>query len=202
MRAKGSGQSSLLLLDVISVLSKQKIPYAIIGAFAASFYGVVRASLDADAVISLTGTNIEANNLVDIFDRVGLNIKHQKGDIDDPIAEVLKITDKYDNQVDLIIGIKGMEANAFSRTVSTLFLGRRICIIGVEDFIAMKIFAGSPKDIDDANGALKISQKNIDFILLEKLTKKYGKKEAGILKFMLKNIKNNNDGGVTGMGER
>lgn len=53
MRTTAYGQSTLLLLDVIEFLNKKKISYAIIGAFAASFYGVVRASLDADAVISI-----------------------------------------------------------------------------------------------------------------------------------------------------
>ena len=53
MKIRGPGQSSLLLLKVIKLLNKRRVPYAIVGAFAASFYGVVRASLDADAVISL-----------------------------------------------------------------------------------------------------------------------------------------------------
>ena len=53
MRAKESGQSPLLLLDVIDVLRALQIPYAIIEALAASYYGAVRASLDADALIAL-----------------------------------------------------------------------------------------------------------------------------------------------------
>ena len=46
MKINGPGESSLLLLKVIKVLEKFKIPYAIVGAFAVSFYGLVRASLD------------------------------------------------------------------------------------------------------------------------------------------------------------
>ena len=59
MRAKGPGQSALLLLDVIGVLNALRVPYAIVGAMAASFYGVVRASLDADAVVSLRAGRVE-----------------------------------------------------------------------------------------------------------------------------------------------
>lgn len=51
MKINKSGQSALLLLNVIQVLNKLQVPYAIIGAFAASYYGVVRASLDADGKI-------------------------------------------------------------------------------------------------------------------------------------------------------
>ncbi|PIW59549.1 MAG: hypothetical protein COW13_04495, partial [Candidatus Omnitrophica bacterium CG12_big_fil_rev_8_21_14_0_65_50_5] len=53
MKISGPGQSPLLLLSIIPSFNKVKIPYAVVGAFAASFYGVVRASLDADAVIFL-----------------------------------------------------------------------------------------------------------------------------------------------------
>ena len=52
MKANGPGESSLLLLDVIKQLDVCAVPYLVVGAFAASFYGAVRASLDADSVIS------------------------------------------------------------------------------------------------------------------------------------------------------
>ena len=55
MRAGGFGQSALLLLDVIEVLVRERIDYAVIGAMAASIHGVVRASTDADVVLSLGG---------------------------------------------------------------------------------------------------------------------------------------------------
>ena len=63
MKATGPGQSTLLLLDVVKVLNKYQISYAVIGALAASFYGVVRASLDADAVISLPHGKMDIRNL-------------------------------------------------------------------------------------------------------------------------------------------
>jgi hypothetical protein len=49
----GPGQSALLLLDAVSVLTSDGIDYAVIGALAASVHGVVRASIDADAVLSI-----------------------------------------------------------------------------------------------------------------------------------------------------
>ena len=54
MRTTQVGQSALLLLDAVGVLVTRNIPYAVIGAMAASVHGVVRASMDADAVLSLT----------------------------------------------------------------------------------------------------------------------------------------------------
>lgn len=75
MRTTAPGQSALLLLDVISMLNERHIPYAVIGAFAASFYGMVRASVDADAVISIQGVQ-EAMNLCQDFQNRGWSVEH------------------------------------------------------------------------------------------------------------------------------
>jgi hypothetical protein len=42
-----------LLLDAVDVLARNGISYAVIGAMAASVHGVVRASIDADAVLAV-----------------------------------------------------------------------------------------------------------------------------------------------------
>ncbi|HLD50563.1 MAG TPA: hypothetical protein VJC08_05125 [bacterium] len=149
MRAKAPGQSALLLLDVIDLLEKRHIPYAIIGAFAASFYGVVRASLDADAVISIRSPEEGADLCRDLQGQ-GLSVERRSGDLDDPIAAVINVQDLFHNRVDLLIGIRGMTQEAFHRVEQAQFMGASIKIAGLEDFIAMKVFAGSPKDIQIA----------------------------------------------------
>jgi hypothetical protein len=53
MRTTRPGESALLLLDVVDLLIGQKIEYAVIGALAASIHGAVRASMDADVVLSI-----------------------------------------------------------------------------------------------------------------------------------------------------
>jgi hypothetical protein len=50
MRAGGVGESALLLLDVVELLGRRGIEYAVIGALAASVHGAIRASMDADVV--------------------------------------------------------------------------------------------------------------------------------------------------------
>src|SRR5580698_6250266 len=54
MRTKASGESTLLLVDAVELLRAAQIDYAIIGAMAASVHGVIRASRDADALLSIT----------------------------------------------------------------------------------------------------------------------------------------------------
>lgn len=177
MRAKESGQSAALLLDVIDILTKYNIPYAIIGAFAVSFYGIVRASMDADAIISLKKAGSCLNDLQSDLTKIGLKVTCREGDHDDPIDGVINIEDKFHNRVDLLLGIHGMSEDTFSRTTESSFMGATIQLISIEDLIAMKIFAGSQKDIHDVEGIFSVSKEGIDVAQLKSLVHHYGENE-------------------------
>lgn len=174
MRAKGSGQSTLLLLDVIAVLNKLHVSYAIIGAFAASFYGVVRASMDADAAVSFPHGHADVARLLDELRQAGLTVTYRKGDAHDPIGAVINAEDRFSNRVDLLMDIRGMTTALFTRAIDAKFMKTRIRVIGIEDFIATKIFAGSPKDLHDVAGVLKVSSDRIDLPLLKAVVKTQG----------------------------
>jgi predicted nucleotidyltransferase len=186
MRATNPGQSALLALDVIDMLNRLRVPYAIIGALAASFYGVVRASLDVDAVISLRPGQAELTALTDALHQAGLKTTYRKGDIRDPVGAVLNIEDAFHNRVDLLMNIHGTTESVFTRTVEAEFMSTTIRVIGLEDFIAMKMFSGSPKDLDDAAGAFKVSADRVRMPLLKELVGLYGKEAARRLESLLR----------------
>lgn len=185
MKTTAPGQSALLILDVIDILNSRHIPYAIIGAFAASFYGVVRASLDADAVISIR-TSQESEKLCKALRAEGLKVEYREGDSKDPIAQVINIQDNFRNRVDLLAGIRGMNDDAFGRVEEVRFMGVQIRIISREDFIAMKVFAGSPKDIQDVLDVLQASREAIDLAQLKKIIVSFGPSCVKKLKNLLR----------------
>lgn len=189
-RAKGPGQSALLLLDVLDLLNPLHIPYAIIGAFAASFYGTVRASLDADAIISLQQSQTDAKALIAKLQEAGFKSTYRKGDLNDPIGALINIEDTFNNRVDLLMNVRGVTEVIFSRMVKTEFMGATIQVIGIEDFIALKIFAGSPKDLNDVAGVLKVSYDRINLPLVKDLVRNYGKDALNRLEFLLRYRKN------------
>ena len=186
MRTNGPGQSSLLLLDVIDILDKFHIPYAVVGAFAASYYGPVRASVDTDAVISLHNKTLTIEQLVSELKKFFPKVSHRHGDSHDPIGYVLNIEDRFHNRVDLLAGLKGMREEAFVLAEESTFMGSKIRIVGMEDFIAMKIFAGGPKDIEDVRGVLRISSKKINLALLKDVSAQYGRNVVKKLEVLLK----------------
>ena len=184
MTTTGPGQSALLLLDAVSVLTSDGIDYAVIGALAASVHGVVRASVDADAVLSINTPRLR--QLEKRFAGAGYEVQLREGDFEDPVPAVLVITDSHGNRVDLLGGVRGLEAAAFSRAITVPFQGRSLRVIGLEDLIAMKIFAGEPKDLNDAGAAIQVAGDTLDLDLLRRLAKGYGRTTVEILEKMLK----------------
>ena len=163
MRTSRSGESALLLIDVVDSLVTQNLEYAVIGALAASVHGAVRASMDADVLLSIDSQEIK--NLESLFEAAGLRTELTRGDFADPIPGLLKVSDSFGNRVDLLLGLRGMESQAFSRLVEIPFQGTTLKFIGREDFIAMKVFAGGPMDLLDATRAISAGRTSLDFDL-------------------------------------
>jgi hypothetical protein len=135
--------------------------YAVVGALAASVHGAVRASMDADVVLSLGLP--EAKNLGDTLTAAGFRTELTRGDLEDPIPALLEVTDLFGNRVDLLIGLKGFDPQAFTRAIDVPFQGKTLKFIGREDFIAMKAFAGGSIHLVDAARAITAGGASIDF---------------------------------------
>lgn len=183
MRARGAGEAALLLLDVVELLGSERIEYAVIGAMAASVHGLVRASVDADVVLSLPPSALA--RLDRLFAAAGFQTAFRHGDAEHPIAAMPVLTDRHDNRVDLLVGLRGLESGAFARTIAVPFQGEMLRVIGREDFIAMKAFAGGPQDIADARHALAAASGTLDLPLLRRLATRYGRDAAAALEALL-----------------
>ncbi len=184
MRSGGFGQSALLLLDAIEVLARERIDYAVIGAMAASIHGVVRASTDADVVLSLGGR--KGSDLEQQFKSAGFQTEYRLGGVDDPIPAVLQLSDAFKNRVDLLVGLRGLEPDAFSRAIEVKFQGISMRVISLEDFIAMKVFAGGPQDMSDARNAIRAGGHALDLVLVRRLAKRYGRDASEGLEALLR----------------
>ena len=183
MRATQPGQSALLLLDVVDLLVQDGLEYAVIGAMAASVHGVVRASLDADAVafISLT----RARRLLDQAAGLGLTASLRIGDFEDPVPGLLALEDAHGNRVDLLIGLRGLDRTALMRTLVVPFHGTPLTVLGREDLVATKLYAAGPLDLVDAEGLVKSDRATLDVDLLRRLADRYGSATRARLETLL-----------------
>ena len=183
MRTQQAGQSALLFLDVVEVLQRENVDYAVIGAFALSVHGTIRGTTDVDALLFTPPRQLQ--NLSAAFDRAGFHAELRRGDPDDPIPAMLVLRDTHENQVELLGGLRGVDPAAFTRTVEVPFLGVSLRIVGREDFIAMKCFAGGPQDIMDARSAYRSAQGPVNLDLLRAATRRFGRAAADKLEEVL-----------------
>jgi hypothetical protein len=187
MRAQRPGESALLLLDAVDSLARFGVSYAVVGAMAASVHGAVRASMDADAILAVHSD--ELATLERRFRQDGFTTELRYGDTADPIAAVLVLTDEHANRVDFLVGIRGLDAGAFSRAVEVPFHGATLRIVGVEDFVAMKLFAHGAQDLADADAALEGAGQAVDIELLRELAALFGPETAESLEAALARVR-------------
>ncbi|MBC6415936.1 MAG: hypothetical protein GDA46_06055 [Bdellovibrionales bacterium] len=69
----------MFVLEVVEALDKYKVKYALIGAYALAFHGIVRATMDVDIAISLTSQELKntekALQSINLTSRLPLNAK-------------------------------------------------------------------------------------------------------------------------------
>jgi len=164
------------MADVAELLAKQGVRYAVIGAMAAAVHGVVRASLDADAVVALQVR--EAQALRQSLVEAGYEVLLRTGDVDDPIPALLEVKDHHGNRVDLLIGLRGMDPELMNRTRQVRLAEAILEVVGREDFIAMKAFAGGPVDLADARAVIDLDPESLDLELLRRLAQRFGREAA------------------------
>lgn len=144
--------------------------------------------MDADAVISLEPNQADVRTLLDELRKADLKNTYRKGDLNDPIGAVVNVEDNFKNRVDLLMNIQGITEDIFSRVIEADFMNTRIRLVGIEDLIAMKIFAGGPKDLNDVTGVLEVSCDRVNMALLKELVRTYGKGALDKLEFLLKGL--------------
>jgi predicted nucleotidyltransferase len=183
MKARAAGQSTLLLLDVVQIVVDAGIHYAVIGALAAAVHGSIRATTDADALVSVTAS--ELGRLEKLLRKAGFTTELRRGQTHHPIPALLAVTDRHGNRVDLLAGLRGLDPLAFSRNLAIAFHGTNLNVIGREDFIAMKCFAGEPLGLADALQVLKTHEAPVDIDLLRRVTRRFGRAAADTLEELL-----------------
>ncbi len=176
MRTLRAGQSALLFLDVVEILTRERIDYLVIGAFALSAHAVVRASSDVDALLCISYARLKKVSTT--FAAAGFSVTLRRGDEDDPILSMLILSDAHGNRVELLGGLRGLDPKVFSRAIEVPFHGVNLRIVGREDFIAMKCFAGSPQDLADARAAFESVHSPVDLDLLRVVTRRFGREAA------------------------
>jgi hypothetical protein len=146
-------------------------------------HGTVRASADVDALLQLPYTRLK--ELSALFEAAHFGVVLNRGDDDDPISSMLILSDIHGNRVELLGGLRHLDPQVFTRGIEVPFRGITLRVVGREDFIAMKCFAGEPQDLVDARAAFEGTQGPVDLDLVRTVTRRFGREAADRLENIL-----------------
>jgi hypothetical protein len=132
---------------VCDVLDRHRTPYALIGAAALASYGVARSTFDIDLLT--TDQRVLQTEMW-----IGLDTDVRRGDLDDPLAGVVRFSDGVERPVDLVVGKHAWQARAVARARRP---GDGLPVVEARDLVLLKLYAGGTQDLWDVRELLKQS---------------------------------------------
>ena len=134
-------------LEIAGFLTKQRVPYAILGGFAVQYHGQPRQTSDIDLVVLVP--DVELDRFMDgLLKAFPSRIRDAKNFALKNRVLLLSTTDG--TPIDLSFGIPGYEEEAMKRVTRLSIPGKgSLRLLGAEDLIIHKCVAGRARDLED-----------------------------------------------------
>jgi hypothetical protein len=140
------------LLDAVAgLLTRERVPHALIGAAALASAGVARSTFDVDLLT--TDQRVLAPAFWTPFAEDPVTVAARRGDDDDPLAGVVRLERTGDRPVDVIVGRHGWQADAVARATAA---GGGIPVVQPADLVLLKLYAGGTQDLWDIRELLAL----------------------------------------------
>ena len=131
-----------LLDEVTAHLERRGISHALIGAAALALHGISRSTLDQDVLVTDPQV-LDMGFWKDVVP-TGL-VDRRRGDSDDPLAGVVRITRGDERAVDLIVGRSAWQTDVLTRAERVLDAGS-LRVVRPADLALLKLYAGGSQD--------------------------------------------------------
>ncbi len=136
-----------LLALVSRALEAHGVAHAVIGAAALAVHGVSRATADIDLL--MTDPRCFDSTLWAPVEAAGAAVDMRRGDADDPLAGVIRISRGENPPVAVIAGRSTWQTAIMARAVRTAVAGASVPIAAPADVVLLKLYAGGPQDAWD-----------------------------------------------------
>lgn len=141
----------MTVTDVSALLDALRIPHAVIGALALSLHGVVRASDDVD-LLATDRRCLEPSTWDALPSSVTIDLR--RGDLDDPLAGVVRLTPERHTRIDVVVGRSRWQDDILKRAPKMPLFGASVSVATPADLVLLKLFAGGPQDAWDIDQLL------------------------------------------------
>lgn len=147
--------------EIAGFLTKQHVPYAILGGFAVQYHGQPRQTSDLDLVVLVPEPKLDL--FIDrILEAFPARIRNAK--IFAQKNRILLLSSNEGTPIDLSFGIPGYEEEALRRVRRLTIPGKgTLRLLGAEDLIIHKCVAGRARDIEDIESIIIRRMKKLDF---------------------------------------
>ena len=135
---------------VMSALDARGIAHALIGAAALAASGVARSTVDLD-LLTLDSRVLE-HDLWTTLREAGVEVDIRIGDVDDPLAGVVRISSTGQRPVDIILGRHSWQRRAVGRA---RLLPNGVKVVRPSDLVLLKLYAGGTQDLWDIRQLLE-----------------------------------------------
>jgi predicted nucleotidyltransferase len=147
----------VLAPSVAGLLAEREVPYALIGATAASRYGLTRATLDVDFFV-VDSSVLKPEFWSPLQDVAQADCR--RGDFTDSLRGLVRLRGNGE-VVDVVVGKWKWETGVIERAESAQMWGRSVPVVRAADLILMKLSAGGGKDIWDVSQLLKLVDESV-----------------------------------------
>ena len=136
------------LLELVARrLTSEGFAFATIGAAALAHHGVSRATQDVDLLC--VDASVLDGATWDPLRGAGIEVRISHGDVDDPLAGVVRFRQDAQRPVDLIVGKRGWNRSVIERAAPGEVAGISVPVASAPDLILLKLYAGGPQDAWD-----------------------------------------------------
>ena len=140
----------MIALDrVTAILDEHQIAHALIGAAALAARGIARSTYDVDLLT--TDLRVLDPRVWDTLPQDAVDIR--RGDVDDPLAGVIRIAIGMDRPVDVVVGKHQWQQRAVDRAEAIAGVTR---VVLARDLVLLKLYAGGTQDLWDIRELLSL----------------------------------------------
>ena len=163
---------SRLLADLSRALRESQIPFMLIGGQAVLLHGRPRLTEDIDVTLGVDATRLPL--LLDVCRRLGLSVLPEEAEAFVRETFVLPVRHEASGiRVDFIFSTTPYEQQAIARAEPVVLAGVAVPFASAEDLLIHKLFAGRPRDLEDAAGVVRRKGHQLDWTYLEHWTREF-----------------------------
>jgi len=136
-----------LLGRTIRRLADASSPTALIGGLALAVHGITRYTEDAD-LLSID-SRVLKDPFWEILRKEGVLVEVRRGDYDDPLRGVVRLSADGERPVDVVVGRSAWHEQVLSRRRILHVAGEDLPVVDPADLVLLKLEAGGPQDLLD-----------------------------------------------------